>query len=306
MKYGLLTVYFTLFLFLSAQGQIRWNQAYQDYIDQYKDIAIEQMIKYHIPASITLAQGLFESAAGRSVLVTRGNNHFGIKCHGWTGPTTYHDDDAPEECFRVYDSALQSYEDHSLFLTNNSRYSKLFQLDPTDYRNWALGLKECGYATNPVYASKLIQIIELYQLNKLDYMRHYDRFLVQHNDKDQPANRQGALHPISIFNKNYYLIAREGDTFKSIGKEVGISWRKLAIYNERNKHDQLQQGDIIFLKKKRKRAPKSFKHRPHIVQEGESMYTISQKYGIQLKSLYRMNQLSPNYQIYPGASLRIR
>lgn len=289
-----------------ADAQMKWNQAYQTYIDQYKDLAIEEMLRYRIPASITLAQGLFESAAGKSDLVKNGNNHFGIKCHNWTGPTQYHDDDAKGECFRVYSNAKASYEDHSQFLARNTRYARLFNLKTTDYKGWAHGLKACGYATNPQYAYKLIQIIELYRLHDYDKATNYNKFMAKHSGNDQPVNAEGLLHPIYIFNDNYYLVAREGDTFKGIGKEVGISWRKLAKYNERDKHDILHKGDIIYLKKKRKKAPKQYKKHPHVVKAGESMYLISQKYGIRLKSLYKMNHLPSDYQLYPGARLRVR
>ncbi len=289
-----------------SMAQMKWNQAYQTYINQYKDLAIEQMLRYRIPASITLAQGVFESAAGKSDLVRQGNNHFGIKCHNWTGPTQYHDDDARGECFRVYMDARESYEDHSKFLARQPRYASLFSLGTTDYQGWARGLKQCGYATNPQYANKLIQIIELYNLNQYDHAKRYDRFMAEHSGTDQPVNAEGLLHPIHIFNKNYYLQARQGDTFKSIGKEVGISWRKLARYNERDKHDQLNKGDIIYLKKKRKKAPRQYKKRPHVVQAGESMYTISQRYGIRIESLYKMNHLDPSFQIRVGMKLRVR
>lgn len=292
---------------IAAQAQMKWNQQYQTYIDQYKDLAIEQMLRYRIPASITLAQGLFESAAGRSDLVRQGNNHFGIKCHtSWMGPKQYHDDDARGECFRVYSDAKESYEDHSQFLARQSRYASLFNLSTSDYKGWARGLKQCGYATNPQYANKLIQIIELYKLHEYDKAKRYDKFMAEHSGTDQPINAQGLLHPIHLFNDNYYLYAREGDTFKGIGKEVGISWKKLAKYNERDKNDILHKGDIIYLKKKRKKAPKQYKKRPHIVQAGESMYGISQKYGIRLKNLYKMNGLDPDFKIYPGARLRVR
>ena len=295
-----------LLCYLPMGAQMRWNQTYQTYINQYKDLAIEQMLRYRIPASITLAQGLFESAAGRSDLVRQGNNHFGIKCHNWTGPTQYHDDDARGECFRVYQDARDSYEDHSKFLAHQPRYARLFQLSQRDYKGWARGLKACGYATNPQYANKLIQIIELYKLNEYDKAKRYDRFMAAHSGTDQPVNAEGLLHPIHIFNKNYYLYAREGDTFKSIGKEVGISWRKLARYNERDKHTVLHKGDIIYLKKKRSKAPKQYKKRPHVIQPGESMYAISQKYGIRLEKLYKMNHLDPNIPVSIGTRLRLR
>lgn len=292
-----------LFLTLNSFGQMRWNQAYQQYIDQYKDIAIEQMQRYKIPASITLAQGLFESGAGKSELTLRGNNHFGIKCNGWTGRKTYHDDDRSNECFRAYDSAYDSYEDHSRFLASNTRYRSLFNLSITDYKGWAKGLKAAGYATNPQYAHKLIEIIQLYKLYQYDNAKGYDKFMSQRT-KDHQV--QGALHVIRIFNKNYYLVARAGDTFKTIGEEVGISYRKIAKYNERDKRDRLEDGEIIWLKKKQKKAPKDYKGRLHYVRAGESMYIIAQKYGIRLKNLYKMNHLSPDHQIQVGEGLRLR
>lgn len=295
-----------LFLCLvPLRAQMRQNQQYQNYIYQYKDLAIEQMLRYHIPASITLAQGLFESRAGLSRLATMGNNHFGIKCHGWTGRTIDEDDDALGECFRAYDDARQSYEDHSRFLSGNQRYASLFRLSQTDYRGWANGLKACGYATNPRYAQNLINIIELYGLNQFDHAHGYDKFMAQRAGTDRPAAGGQQLHPIRIYNKNYYLVAREGDTFKSIGKETNLPWRKLAKYNERDKHDVLHQGDIVYLKKKQKRAIKAYKHQPHVVRSGESMYSIAQLYGIRLKSLYKKNHLAADHQIRVGETLRV-
>ena len=290
----------------TSQAQMKWNQTYQTYINQYKDLAIEQMLRYHIPASITLAQGLFESSAGRSVLATQGNNHFGIKCHNWTGPTQYHDDDARGECFRVYKDARDSYEDHSKFLARQPRYARLFELGQRNYKGWAQGLKQCGYATNPQYANKLIQIIELYKLFDYDKAKRFDRFMAEHSGSEQAVNAQGLLHPIYTFNDNYYLRTREGDTFKALGKEVEINWRKLAKYNERDKNDVMHKGEIVYLKKKRKKAPKQYKNRPHIVKKGESMYIISQKYGIRLNNLYKMNYFDIDHQIKIGDRIRIR
>lgn len=298
-------VFIAFFLSVSAFSQIRWNQAYQQYVDQYKDIAIEQMQRYRIPASITLAQGLLESGAGRSELTRTSNNHFGIKCNnGWTGPRTYHDDDARNDCFRVYSNAYESYEDHSKFLAANQRYRSLFNLKTTDYKGWARGLKAAGYATNPIYAEKLIEIIQMYKLYQYDSARGYDHFMAQRT-KDQEVGG-ATLHSIKIFNKNYYMIARRGDTFKSIGEEVGISYRKIAKYNERYRKDKLEEGEIIWLKKKQRKAPKDYKGRLHYVRDGESMYTIAQKYGIRLKNLYKMNHLTPDYQIRVGDGLRLR
>ena len=299
-------IFFLSVGFVKAGGQGVQKAAYLLYIDQYKDLAIEQMERYRIPASITLAQGLFESSAGQSRLATVGNNHFGIKCHGWRGRSINADDDAPGECFRAYDNAKQSYEDHSRFLRNNSRYASLFQLRETDYKGWARGLKACGYATNPRYADNIINIIELYHLNLYDHAKGYDRFMADRYDARNHDYSPTGFHPITKCNKNYYIVARAGDTFKSLAKETGISRRKLAKYNERDKNDVLRAGDIIYLEKKQKKASKVFKGKPHVVKVGESMYSIAQMYGMRLKNLYKMNHMSPDDGIMVGQQLRVR
>ena len=276
------------------------DQIYRQYIEKYKDIAIEQMQKWKIPASVTLAQGLLESAAGRSRLATEGNNHFGIKCHSsWKGGRIYADDEKSDECFRRYRSARESYEDHSVFLANGQRYRSLFNLKMTDYKGWAKGLKAAGYASNPVYAQSLISLIERYQLYRYDTA-------TPGKIHSTPVNGQ-PLHPIFMYNKNYYLYARRGDTFRTIAQETGVSYRKLARYNERDKNAVLDEGEIVWLEKKRTKAPKDMKNRPHQVQTGESMYLIAQKYGIRLKSLYKLNNLKPDdYHIQVGDMIRVR
>lgn len=281
---------------IAAVAQVTWNRTYQQYIDQYKDLAIEQMRKYRIPASITLAQGLLESGAGKSELAVKGNNHFGIKCHGWDGKTLSFDDDAKDECFRAYKSVKQSYEDHSKFLLSERRYSKLFKLKITDYKGWARGLKAAGYATNPQYADRLIKIIEVYRLDRYDRSKKYDKFIATH-----PTDRD-----IYQFNKNYYITARRGDTFKSIGKEMNISARSLASYNERNRKDALEEGEIIWLKEKKKKLPKEYRGKIHRVEAGESMYSIAQRYGITVKSLYKMTGKTSDYEIKAGDMLRLK
>lgn len=289
---------------LTVHAQVRWNERYQQYIDQYKDIAIEEMRRWKIPASITLAQGLFESGAGQSELARKGNNHFGIKCNGWEGRKVYHDDDARNECFRAYNSPYESFEDHSRFLVKGQRYRSLFSLKTTDYKGWARGLKAAGYATNPQYADKLIEIIQLYKLYEYDKAKTVDRFMVEHTKNHNVGG--AALHPIKIFNKNYYLVARRGDTFKSIGEEIGISYKKIAKYNERSKNDRLTEGEVVWLKKKQKKAPKDYKGRLHYVRQGESMYSIAQSYGIRLKSLYKLNRMSPDDDLRIGQGLKLR
>ena len=294
---------FTLILLIAALGsasaQLKKNKAYTDYFNQWAEVAMQQMIQYRIPASITLAQGVLESGAGKSELALRANNHFGIKCNGWTGRRSYHDDDERGECFRAYDNAYQSYVDHSVFLSTSQRYRRLFDLKRTDYKGWAKGLKACGYATSPTYATKLIEIIETYQLHQYDTGKEFTK-------REDVLMQQGDVRHIYTFNKNYYIRARRGDTFRRIADDMDISYRKLARYNERNKNDVLAEGEIIWLQKKAKKAPKAFKNKPHRVEPGESMYTISQRYGIRVKYLYKMNDLGPDYVIRPGDLLRVR
>ena len=300
MKRCIFCLFVTLFALLSVSAaDLVWSKQYQDYFERYHEVAIEQMVMHRIPASITLAQGVLESAAGRSELAVKGNNHFGIKCNGWTGRKTYHDDDERNECFRAYGSAYESYEDHSRFLTGSPRYQKLFQLKLTDYKGWAKGLKACGYATSPTYAKKLIQIIELYELYQYDKVKDFDKFRVN-------QVRRGILRQVYMFNKNYYVLARRGDTFRTIADDVDVSYRKLAKYNERDKDDTLEEGERVWLKKKRKNAPKEYRGRFHTVAAGESMYTISQRYGIRLKNLYKLNDLTPDYVIQVGDRLKLR
>lgn len=263
-----------------ALAQTRSRQ-YEDYIHTYKDIAIEEMRRYRIPASITLAQGLLESGAGRSELARRSNNHFGIKCGGdWTGRTVTHTDDAPNECFRAYKHPRESYEDHSKFLRNRPRYASLFKLKITDYQGWAHGLKRAGYATDPRYAYRLIGIIELYGLNR------YDTKARARKGGDLPMPHQPYLA-----NGLLYVVVREGDTWKQLSKELGISQRKLRKYNDLYKEYVLQPGDVLYLERKHRRADKT--HVVHVVRHGESMHGIAQKYGIRLKNLYKMNRRTP-------------
>lgn len=291
---------FFLLLFIAFPIQAQYRKYYSDYIDKYKDLAVEQMSKYGIPASITLAQGLFESGAGMSDLAKCSNNHFGIKCPGgWNGKRTYHDDDAPKECFREYNNAKDSYEDHSLFLTRGSRYRFLFDLDKTDYRGWANGLKKAGYATDPSYANRLISIIEEYQLYKYDGdFWHHKRHKI--NKEDIVVYK----HQVRLANDLVYVRAYAGDSFDGLSKEFGVSARKIARYNDLQEDYNIQPGDIIYLHKKQKRAAKNCIF--HVVSAGESMHLVSQMYGIRLKSLYKMNDKDPDYVPMVGDILRLR
>lgn len=284
----------TIFVCLVLQAQTR-NKQYESYIKQYRDLAVEEMKKYRIPASITLAQGLLESGAGQSTLARKSNNHFGIKCGSdWRGKTVSHDDDARGECFRAYKHPKQSYEDHSKFLANRPRYASLFKLDITDYKGWARGLKKAGYATNPRYAEQLIGIIELYDLHK------YDKKGGLKWMKENPNP-----HQTYIANGLVYIVVGAGDSWKSISKELDISQKKLRKYNDLYKGYALQVGDILYLEKKNRKAGKE--HIVHVLRAGESMYSISQKYGIRLKNLYKLNKMDeddPAPEV--GTILRLR
>lgn len=279
---------------LSLQAQTR-NKQYEEYIKQYRDIAVEEMKKYHIPASITLAQGLLESGAGQSTLARKSNNHFGIKCGSdWNGKSVRHDDDERNECFRAYKHPKQSYEDHSKFLVSRPRYASLFKLDITDYKGWARGLKKAGYATNPRYAEQLIGIIELYDLDRYDKKGGL-KWMKENPNPHQPYIANGLV----------YIVVRQGDTWKSISKEFDISRKKLRKYNDLYKGYELKVGDILYLEKKNRRADKE--HIVHVLRAGESMYSISQKYGIRLKRLYKLNKMSedePTPEV--GTILRLR
>lgn len=281
--------------FNSVISAPRKNKAYEDYIRKYRSIAVDEMKKYHIPASITLAQGLLESGAGKSLLARKSNNHFGIKCgSSWRGRTVRHDDDRRNECFRAYRRAKDSYEDHSKFLRTGARYAFLFRLKITDYKGWAKGLKKAGYATDPRYATRLIDIIELYDLNQYDRkggLKWAEEFPNPH----QPYLSNGML----------YVIARIGDTFKSLGKEFDISSKKIRKYNELPKDYVFEGGEIIYLEEKAEKASKDCIF--YTVRPGDSMYSIAQKYGIRLKYLYKMNDMKEDAPVpNVGDMLRLR
>ena len=292
-KWSLLLAFF-LPLGHVLQAQSRSKQ-YEEYIKKYRDIAVEEMERYHIPASITLAQGLLESGAGQGTLARKSNNHFGIKCGGdWRGKSVKHDDDARDECFRVYKNAADSYRDHSKFLAGRPRYASLFKLDMTDYKGWAHGLKKAGYATNPRYAYQLIDIIERYDLYKYDKKGGL-KWMKENPNPHQPYLANGLV----------YVIGRSGDTWKSLSKEFDISKRKLRKYNDLYKDYVIHDGDILYLEKKNRKAQKG--NIVHVLRHGESMYSISQKYGIRLKRLYKMNKMKPEDDAPAvGTILRLR
>lgn len=342
------------------------------YINKYQDVAIQKMYEYKIPASITIAQGIFESGCGKSHLAVDGNNHFGIKCHNdWTGDTILIDDDELQECFRKYVSADESYSDHSLFLKNRKRYANLFELDIMDYASWARTLKADGYATNPKYADLLISLIERYGLAKLDtmYQERMKSGFYSGNESivqvvtwapkpkettiEKPTqtktpkptqNTQPAVAPskpevatnkpsqatpmpkveLKVFtaigsdfpsgsspfsyrkvfenNKTYFVIAKKGDTYEAISEDVQVDVEHLRKFNDAEESKQPVENEIVYIETKAKTHP----NRVHMVQQGETLRYISQKYGVQLTYIFKYNNLDENSIIHPGDQILLR
>lgn len=271
--------------------------SYNEYITLYSDMAVEQQELHGIPASITLAQGLLESAAGRSTLAVKGNNHFGIKCHSsWTGDTLIRSDDRPDDCFRAYKNVRQSFDDHSRFLLR-SRYASLFKLDPLDYASWARELRRCGYATDPNYASRLIAIIERYAL----YL--YDTPEGRKADEDAAFIQASLIstHPVRRARGLHYVIAAPGDTYTSIAREFKLDVKKLREFNDAGRHDKIKDWEEVYLESKLDDAPKHIDKA--VIGERESMHSIAQRYGMKLS---RLKALNPTVRDKAGATLRLR
>lgn len=280
-----------------AAGISAKEDAYTSYIEKYSAMAMEQQSAHGIPASITLAQGLLESGAGRSSLASIGNNHFGIKCHkGWEGDTLLRNDDAVNECFRAYDSVAESFEDHSRFLLK-PRYKSLFENDVTDYQAWARGLKACGYATDPNYAIRLITIIERYGLYLYDTESH------KKAEEDAGFIQQMLLakHPVRKSRGLHCVIASPGDTYGSIAKELGIGAEKLMAYNDAEKDGEIKAWEEVYLQPKRDVAPEGIG--TVTIGEGESIHSISQRFGVK-ESIIR--ELNPKVKDRAGERLELR
>ncbi len=265
------------------------------YIEKYKELAIVEMHRSRIPASITIAQGLFETACGSSKLCVQGNNHFGIKCKkGWTGKAVYQDDDELSECFRGYDSAMHSFKDHSDFLMGNPRYAELFDLDHEDYKGWAYGLKKAGYATNPNYAEKLIENIEKYQLQQ------YDKVAVTKEQKKRiDESYDTNVRKLININQTPGVLAKEGDTWQLIAIENEMRVWQLLKYNDLEDGARCDPGDTIYLKPKRSKAEGKY----HVMQEGESLLGISQLYAVKLSKLRDRNMLVGNEEPMMGETV---
>lgn len=301
-----LLLFCCFFLFCASPIQAqKKSKIFLDYIDQYSDLAIKQMDKHKIPASITLAQGILESGAGKSDFVIKSNNHFGIKCHSdWKGERIYRKDDGPNDCFRKYKKAEESFEDHSKFLTQHQRYAVLFTYNIRDYKAWAKGLQTCGYATDKAYANKLIKLIEDYELYRYD-SNSKGKTVKKENKKDtQTPSLPKMKREIYKTHGLIYVMAISDDNFDKIAYDLDFKVKDLIKYNEAPEDFPLYKGDIVYLEKKKKKADKPYYE--HVVRIGESMHSISQKYGVQLKQLYKMNKKDPEYVPEEGDVLRLR
>ncbi|MEN8157682.1 MAG: glucosaminidase domain-containing protein [Bacteroidota bacterium] len=288
-----------------AYGQGGKKMTRETYISTFSELAMREMARVGIPASITLAQGCLESNNGNSTLAVKGNNHFGIKCHEWTGRKIYHDDDARKECFRSYDSSYESYIDHSTFLTTKSRYAPLFELKQHDYRGWAKGLKKAGYATSSKYATLLIQIIEDNELYRYDVLV-LEGGMGMGTDSTTSVTGHGyhTTRTVLMNNRVEYVLVEPGDTPESLRAELDLYQNELYRYNNLYKGERLEPGQIIYLQPKRRRAARG--NEIHTVEAGQTMYDISQIYGVKIKHIYRLNLMREGEQPLEGAEIYLR
>ena len=305
------------------QGATTVSGVQGTYIDKYKDLAIKEMQRSGVPASITLAQGMLESDYGRSRLAVNANNHFGIKCHsGWSGATITHDDDRRNECFRKYRNVEESFRDHSDFLASTPRYRDLFKLKSEDYKGWARGLKQAGYATDPNYANLLIRKIEEYELWR------YDRGYKGSATTSAAANDSRNTMPVTVRvtntetatinefavpdkisrvkenNRIRCIIVNERDTRESIERDFKLLKWELSKYNDLDNNFNPHPGQILYLQPKRNKADVG--KNTHNVVNGDSMYSISQQYGIKLKKLYEMNRMREYEEPKAGDKISLR
>lgn len=325
MKYRVLCLLSVVLLPLALNAQT----LQQKYIDTYAELAVQEMYRSGVPASITLAQGMLESGNGRSTLAVKANNHFGIKCHnGWKGGRVYHDDDAKGECFRKYSHASESYRDHSDFLRYRDRYKFLFDLKPTDYKGWAYGLKKAGYATDPGYAEKLIQLIELYDLFHYDVKTSSFGTAGEHASKKKVETRRPAsptvieqVVPVSeqvvrksfqfaltreMFSKNGvpFIFSTEGETYGSIADSYGLFVKELLKFNDLDDVERLLPGTVVYLQAKKKSAAKGLEK--HVLEEGETVRQIAQRYAVKVKHIYKLNGWAKDYVPRAGEFIKLR
>ncbi len=329
--------FLTFFTFISLNNTFAADPkaARMRYITEHKDDAIREMIKSGVPASITMAQACLESSDGNSPLAIEANNHFGIKCSNWNGPSYTQDDDAKDECFRKYNTALESYDDHSNFLKTRPRYAFLFELDKTDYKAWAKGLKKAGYATDPSYADRLIKIIDEYQLHLLDSEEELplyadsktpipsstsastntsnDEVIAESIPKKDIKEKRVFVPSVdvvdpfasrSVKQKNgiKYVIAHSGDTYHSLAKELNLGYWQLPKYNETTEDATLTDGQIVYIQPKKKEGERKF----YITKPGDTIFSIAHEYGIKTKYLYKYNALNDGASIPAGQKILLQ
>ena len=323
-----------LFLGFTVSAQREAGSPQERYISRYASIAINEMYRSGIPASITLAQGIIESRSGQSALAVDGNNHFGIKCHNsWKGRTMLVDDDRKNECFRVYDSAEESFRDHSDFLRYRDRYKFLFDFPTTDYKSWAYGLKQAGYATDPSYASKLIQCVEDYDLARYDRMTVAAALAEGGATAETPATQDelegipesplkieageifrgkaGEEYRFSLSRTLYsrngvpFVYAVEGETYSSIAKNNHLLLREILKFNDLTGSAELHAGDVVYLEPKKNKTVRGLDK--YIVgEEGESFHGICQRFAVKEKAIRKLNGLPADYQPREGDELLLR
>ncbi|MDQ3683108.1 MAG: glucosaminidase domain-containing protein [Bacteroidota bacterium] len=306
---------FISFLLFAATSFAQPPAAIKQYIEQYRDLAIEEMKRTGVPAAIKLAQGIHETDAGRSKLVIKSNNHFGIKCKtGWKGESVSHDDDARGECFRKYSDPNDSYRDHSDFLKTRSHYSFLFDLDPADYEGWCYGLKKAGYATNPKYSLILIKLIKEYGLQ--DYTLVALGRKEMFDDKNsiaiiEPKENQEVIlekkeqnYPKGVFkiNQTNVVFVEKGTSYLAIAEQYKLSLPRLFEFNDMIATEETENDRLVYLQRKRKEGAREF----HIVQPGETLYDIAQIEGIRLESLLSYNYLREGVNPLPGRNLYLQ
>ena len=301
---------FLLLPFALFSQPAEYKMTRPEYVEKYKDIAIKEMLENGIPASVTLAQGLLESDAGNSALAMYANNHFGIKCHGddWKGETYIQDDDKKDECFRKYKMAEESYDNHSEFLKSKGRYAFLFELRKTDYKGWAEGLHEAGYATDPSYADRLIKLIEDLKLYQYDRMQ--EMAIDKHEKKKtepqiiKPTTASFSSSRKLFLNNNIkYIVVQDGDTYYKIAHDLDMRLWQLHNYNETGQQTCLQVGDVVYLQPKRRH---SNKEEIHTARFGETMYYISQLYGVKMRHLYKMNRMTEGQEPSAGQKIYLK
>lgn len=358
----MLTAALALVMSMLISAVVPSKSPQDDYIRKYAPVAVREMYRSGVPASITLAQGLLESRYGQSDLAVKGNNHFGIKCHDWTGKKMYHDDDRRGECFRVYGTADESFSDHSDFLRYRDRYKSLFNNDVTDYKAWAHGLKKAGYATDPAYPSKLIKLIEDYHLDKYDTMRPEDfgekvrpdenelrntihtrltrkqkreakraekAEKVTKTDKTEkqvpipepplsieepvriPAEKAAETFSFSLVRQMYktngvpFVYSLEGESYASIANDYHLFLREILRFNDAVSDKRLEPGTTVYLQPKKSQTKRGLDK--YISDEGgETLYELSQRFGVKLKDLCKMNDLGRDYVTKPGDELDLR